>query len=62
MKEVLIEGEGLTIQEGSLWIGRGGGSTAVVIPLNGTPGGNEASITIDYIIVLHTHQPITLLL
>ena len=38
MKEVLIEGEGLNKEGESLWIGSGGGSSAMTIPL-----GNEAS-------------------
>ena len=47
MKYMMIEGEGLTKQGWSLWIGRGGGFSAVVIPLRDVSGGNEASETID---------------
>ena len=43
MKELLIEGEGLNYQVGSLWIGRGGGSSAV----RDVPRGNESSKMID---------------
>ena len=47
MKELLIEGEGLNKQGGSVWIGRGGGSSAVAIPLGDVPRGNKASQTIE---------------
>ena len=47
MKELLVEGEGLNKQRGNVWIGRGGGSSALAISLCDVPGGNEASATID---------------
>ena len=47
MKELLIEGEGLNKQEGSVWIGRGGGSSAKTILLGDVPGGNKESETND---------------
>ena len=37
------EGEGLNKQGGSVWIGRGGGSSVNVIPFCDVPGGNETS-------------------
>ena len=47
MKEMVIDGEDWKKQGGSVWIGRGGGSSAVAIPLGNVPGGNEVSETID---------------
>ena len=47
MKVLLIEREVLNKQGGSVWIRRGGSSSAVVIPLVNIPGGQEASKTID---------------
>ena len=44
---MLIEKEGLNKQGESVWIGRGGGSTAIAIPLGDISGGNEASETKD---------------
>ena len=44
---MLIEGEKLNKQEGSVWIRRGGGSPAVAIPLGDVSRGNEMSETID---------------
>ena len=43
MREVLLDGEGLNKQEGSVWIGRGVGFSAVATPLGDVPGGSEAS-------------------
>ena len=44
MIEVLLEGEGCNKQGGSVWIGRGGGFSAVATPLGDVPGGSEASV------------------
>ena len=35
-------GKGLSKQRGSVWIGRSGGSSAIVIPLGNVSGGNGA--------------------
>ena len=43
MKELVIECDGLNKQEGSVWIGRGGGSSALAIPLEDVQGGNKAA-------------------
>ncbi len=43
MKEVPLEGGRMNKQGGSVWIGRGGGSSAVVTPLEDVPGGSEAA-------------------
>ena len=48
MKELLIEGKGLNYQERSVWIGGGGGSSAMGIPLRNLTRGNEASETIEW--------------
>ena len=48
MKEMLIE-EGLNKQGWTVWIGRVGGSSALVIHLRNVPKRNEASDTIDRI-------------
>ena len=42
MKEVLIEWEGLNKQGENVWIGKGGGSSALVITMGNLPSGNEA--------------------
>ena len=42
MKVLVMEGEGLNKQGESVWIGRGGGSSAVAITLGNIPGGDEA--------------------
>ena len=47
MKELLIECDGLNQQGGSVWLGGGGGSSALAIPLEGRQGGNKAAQTID---------------
>ena len=44
MKELLIKKEGLNKE--SVWIGRGGGSFAMTIPLGYVTEGNEPSETI----------------
>ena len=49
MKVLLIEGEGLNQQGGSVWIGRGGGSSAII--LGNIPGGSKVSETINIDIV-----------
>ena len=53
MKELLIEGgwEELNKQGGSVWIGRSGGSSAVAISLGDVYRGNEASKTMDQVIL-----------
>ena len=43
MKELLIEEGGSNKQGGSVWIGRDGSSSVVVIPLADIFGGNKAS-------------------
>ena len=43
MREVLLEGEGWNKQGGSVWIGRGGGFSAVTTPSGDVPGESEAS-------------------
>ena len=45
MKVVLIDGEGLNKHGKSACRGRGGGSSAMAIPLCDISGGNEASQT-----------------
>ena len=40
---MLVEGEGVNEQGGSVWTGRGGGPLAVATPLGDVPGGSEAS-------------------
>ena len=47
MKDLPIECDGLNKQGGSVWIGRGGGSSAMAIPLEDIQGGNEVTQTID---------------
>ena len=53
MKEFLIDGEDFNREGGSVFIGRGGGYPAVVIPLGNISGGNEASETIDIKIIMN---------
>ena len=53
MEEVLIEGEDLNKEGRNVWIGRGGGSSAVVILLGDVSGGNEAAETIQDLHVTH---------
>ena len=47
MQDVLIEGKDLNKHGRSVWRGRGGGSSAVAIPLGNIPRGNEVSETKD---------------
>ena len=47
VKKLLIEGEGLNKQGRSVWKGRGGGSSVVILPLGYVPRQKEASDTID---------------
>lgn len=48
VKRALVEGEGLSNQRGTAWIGRDGGS-AVAIPFEGAPQKSESSETVEYI-------------
>lgn len=41
MKEVLLQGESLTKQSGSVWTERGGDSSSVAIPSGDVPRGNK---------------------
>ncbi len=43
MKEVSLEGKILSSQGESVWTGKGGGFSAVAIPLGNVPGGNDVS-------------------
>ena len=47
MKEVLIESKGLNNKGESIRIGRGGGCSALAIPLRDAFRGNQISETID---------------
>ena len=47
MKKVLLEGEEFYTQGRNVWIGRGGGSSAVAVFLGDVPKGDEASETIN---------------
>lgn len=47
MKEALVEGEALSKQRESVWRGRGGGSFAMAIPLEGAIWGDEALASTD---------------
>ena len=58
MKEVLIEGEGLKKQRGSVLIGRGDFS-AIVTPLEDAPR-SEASENIDYRTLHHIFKEVSL--
>ena len=41
MKDLLLEGEALNKQGGSVWIGRDGGSFVMVIPLRNVSGEDD---------------------
>ena len=55
MKEFLIEGEVLSKHGRSVWIGRGGVSSAVAISLGAISRGNKASETINRYMITSLH-------
>ena len=59
MKEVLIERKGLNMQV-SVWIGKGGGSSVVAIPLGDVQGQQNSTLALVFILLsLQAHYSIT---
>lgn len=44
---MLLEADGLNMQGGSVWIGRGGDSSAMVYRLDDIPSRNQGATTLD---------------